>query len=88
MTLFSILEAAEWMSHGSELLKVTSVYLETAEPIDWNSTMKVCAMVLHRIAYWHIHCTGCGGVGEISPPLGGAAKFWPNKTPILRFERL
>ena len=39
------------MRHGSELPKVTSVYLETAEPIDWNSTMKVCAMILHRIAY-------------------------------------
>ena len=41
------------MSHGSELPKVTSVYLETAEPIDWNSTMKVCAMkddfASHRI---------------------------------------
>ena len=47
MTLF---RKAEWMSHGSELPKVTSVYLETAEPIDWNSTMKVCAMILHRIA--------------------------------------
>ena len=32
MTLFW---KAEWMSHGSELPKVTSVYLETAEPIDW-----------------------------------------------------
>ena len=48
MTLFW---KAEWMSHGSELPKVTSVYLETAEPIDWNSTMKVCAMISHRIAY-------------------------------------
>ena len=48
MTLFW---KAEWMRHGSELPKVTSVYLETAKPIDWNSTMKVCAMISHRIAY-------------------------------------
>ena len=51
MTLFW---KAEWMRHGSELPKVTSVYLATAaEPIDWNSTMKACAMISdfasHRI---------------------------------------
>ena len=27
------------------------LHLQTAEPIDWNSTMKVCAMISHRIAY-------------------------------------
>ena len=84
----TLLWKAEWMSHGSELPKVTSVYLETAEPIDWNSTMKVCAMISHRIAYWHIHCTGCGGVGEISPPLGGAAKFWPKNADFAPREAL
>ena len=78
MTLFwKHVWKAEWMSHGSELPKVTSVYLETAEPIDWNSTMKVCAMILHRIAYtlyrlWR-------RVRNFAAPLGGAAKFWPNK---------
>jgi hypothetical protein len=74
------------MRHGSELPKVTSVYLETAEPIDWNSTMKVCAMISHRIAY--THCTGCGGVGKMSPPLGGAAKFWPENADFAPREAL
>ena len=78
---------AEWigipmrMSHGSELPKVTSVYLETAEPIDWNSTMKVCCAMKDDFASHRIYIdTGCGGVA-----VGG--KFWP-KTPILRLERL
>ena len=70
------------MSHGSELPKVTSVYLETAaEPIDWNSTMKVCAMkddfASHRI---YID-TGCGGVA-----VGG--KFWPKNADFAPREAL
>ena len=74
------------MRHGSELPKVTSVYLETAEPIDWNSKMKVCAMISHRIAY--IHCTCCGGLGKILPPLGGAAKIWPKNADFAPREAL
>ena len=82
MTLFW---KAEWMRHGSELPKVTSVYLETAEPIDWNSTMKVCAMISHRIAYTLYRLWRSG---EISPPLGGAAKFWPKNADFAPREAL
>ena len=64
-----------------------SVYLETAEPIDWNSTMKVCAMISHRVAYTLYRLYG--GVGKISPPQSDAgcvresrvrdgAAIWPN----------
>ena len=73
------------MSHGSELPKVTSVYLETAEPIDWNSTMKVCAMkddfASHRI---YIDCTGCGGARRVA--VGG--KFWPKNADFAPREAL
>ena len=85
MTLFW---KAEWMSHGSELPKVTSVYLETAEPIDWNSTMKVCAMISHRIAYTLYRLWRRGE--NFAAVLGGAAQILAQNlgTPILGLFRI
>ena len=67
------------MSHGSELPKVTSVYLETAaEPIDWNSTMKVCAMK-DDFASHRIYIVQAVAAWLWAENLG-------QKTPILRLE--
>ena len=72
------------MSHGSELPKVTSVYLETAEPIDWNSRVKLCTAWFRAASYFLYSAVAV--TGEISPPLGGAAKFWPQNADFEPWE--
>ena len=67
------------MSHGSELPKVTSVYLETAGPIDWNSTMKVCCAMKDDFASHRIYIVQAVAAWLWAENLG-------QKTPILRLE--
>ena len=86
------------MSHGSELPKVTSVYLETAEPIDWNSTMKVCAMkddfashriyIVQAVAAWGKFRRRYSRRRSIQQNYIFLYIIFGKKTPILRLERL